>query len=171
MSLASDARDAVRDRPFLHAALRAGVVNYRAAAELLDVGDVDSVAAALRRYADDLPAYETEPRSVTVRLRSGVGLAQDEVPDDTDDVGAEPVVRVGGVELVAGGGGSLTAVLAEGDVDADALHAVLGRLSTANVLVDAAGVADDALVVVVPRREGATALRLVEGALEAVPDC
>jgi hypothetical protein len=55
MNVAERTREAVRRRPFLHDALAAGVVNYAAAAEFLDVdrGD-DAVTAALRRYADDL---------------------------------------------------------------------------------------------------------------------
>jgi hypothetical protein len=55
-------------------------------------------------------------------------------------------------------------------VDAAALSAVVGRLRAENVLVDAAGVSGDTLVVVVPRSDGANALRLVESALEMVPE-
>jgi len=45
MSVAERTRAAVREEPFLHDALRAGVVNYRAAARYLDVGDEDAVRA------------------------------------------------------------------------------------------------------------------------------
>ena len=59
MSLASETRDAVRARPFLYDALRAGVVNYTAAARELDVdGEVDAVATALRRFAEELAEYD-----------------------------------------------------------------------------------------------------------------
>ena len=58
MSLASDTRDAVRRRSFLHAALAAGVVNYTAAARYLDVGEEEAVVAALRRYAEELTAEQ-----------------------------------------------------------------------------------------------------------------
>ena len=57
-----------------------------------------------------------------------------------------------------------------GDVDASALTAVVDRLRAENVLVDAAGVAGDELVVVVPRSDGASALRTVEDALASVSE-
>jgi hypothetical protein len=165
MSLAAETRAAVRARPFLLEALRAGVVNYAAAAESLDVdGDTDSVATALRRFAEDLSDPAVESRAATVRMRSGVGLAGTDVEADADD---ERVLTVGGVELVAADG-PLTAVVASGDVDTNALSSVLGRLHAENILVDAASVADDELAVVVPRRQGANALRHVEAALESV---
>jgi hypothetical protein len=167
MSLAADTRDAVRARPYLLSALRAGVVNYAAAAEALDVeGDTDSIATALRRFADDLPPLSTESRDATVRMRSGVGLAGEDVEAAAED---ERLLTVAGVELVGGGGGGLTALVAEGDVGPRALSGVVDRLDASNVVVDAAGVADDCLVVVVPERQGAEALREVESALEAVP--
>lgn len=166
MSLAAETRDAVRARPSLLYALRAGVVNYTAAAERLDVeGDTDSIATALRRFAEDLPPLETEHRDVTVRMRSGVGLAGEDVVATEED---DRVLTVGDVALVAAQG-ELTALVATGDVDARALAVVCDRLAAENVLVDAAGVADDELVVVVPQRQGATALRHVEATFEAVP--
>ncbi|KAB1188807.1 MULTISPECIES: hypothetical protein [Haloferax] len=158
MSLAADARDAVRERPFLLAALRAGVVNYAAAASFLDLGDDDAVAAALRRFAEDLPELETESRDVTVTMRSGVGL----VGTDIDEADDDPILSVAGVELA--GGGPLTAIIAEGDVDPALLQTVIARLDAESVVVDAAGVAGDALAVVVPRRQGAATLRIVEAA-------
>jgi hypothetical protein len=166
MSLAAETRDAVRARPSLLYALRAGVVNYTAAAERLDVeGDTDSIATALRRFAEDLPPLETEHRDVTVRMRSGVGLAGEDVVATEED---DRVLTVGDVALVAAQG-ELTALVATGDVDTRALAVVCDRLAAENVLVDAAGVADDELVVVVPQRQGATALQHVEATFEAVP--
>ncbi|MFC6988279.1 hypothetical protein ACFQJD_05280 [Haloplanus sp. GCM10025708] len=159
MSLAAEARAAVDARPFLRDALRAGVVNYRAAADFLDVGDADAVAAALRRYREDLPAYDTESRDVRVTMHRGVGVV-----DDASDA----IVAVGGVGVVPDAG-SRTAVVAVGDVDARSLSTALGRLVADGVDVDAAGVAADSLAVVVGRRGGATALRAVENALDAVP--
>jgi hypothetical protein len=61
----------------------------------------------------------------------------------------------------------LTAIVADGDVDARALSAAVDRLAAENVVVDAAGVAGDRLVVVVPRADGANALRFVESAVGA----
>lgn len=168
MSLAAETREAVRQRPFLLAALRAGVVNYTAAAEFLGLdGDAESVATALRRYAEDLPAYATDARDARVRMQSGVGLRSDADAPSTADATA-PLLSVGGTAVVPDGG-SLTAVLATGEVDAAALATVLGRLETADASVEAAGIAEGTLLVVVGRRDGAKALRVVEAALDAVP--
>ncbi len=161
MSLAARTREAVADRPFLVDALRAGVVNYTAVARFLDVeGDVDAVATALRRFADELPPYETAEREARVTMEGGLG----EVADHGD------ALFVVGDTALAPTGGSLQGVLATGDVDAAALAAVLRQLSTAGVTVEAAGTAGDVLLVVVDRRSGADAVRTVEGTLEAVPN-
>lgn len=192
MSLAADTREAVRECPFLLDALRAGVLNYSAAAAWLAAegdldGDADAIATALRRFREDLPAYATDDRAASVTMRSGVGLATDDDRDggadeaDDDETGDDetgddddddtdpdaPLLQVGGAAVVQGG--SHTALLATGDVDAAVLSSVLGRLDAVGVAVAAAGVAGDSLAVVVDRRDGATALRIVEDALEAVP--
>jgi hypothetical protein len=96
-----------------------------------------------------------------VRIRSGLGRVG---PDD-----GEPLLAVAGVGFAPDAeGDGHTALVAVGDVDAAALRAVLGRLATADVGVTAAGVTSEALVVVVEKRAGAGALRLVEAALAAV---
>ncbi|MFB6078455.1 MAG: hypothetical protein ABEJ80_05710 [Halarchaeum sp.] len=159
-TLAEAARDALTEYPFLRDALRAGVVNYAAAARFLglaDGADADAAATALRRHAERLPDYARESRAVRVTMRSGLGRAEDE-----------------GLLAVHGAGfapdaGSLTGVLATGEVDARALAAVLARLDAADVGVEAAGVAGDALLVVVSRRAGPSTVRAVEDALDAVP--
>ena len=164
MSTAEATREAVRDHPFLLQALRAGVVNYTAAAEFLDENaKTDAVATALRRFADELPAFQTRDAGARVRMESGVGLVDNA---DTDD--ADPLLSVGGAAVVPDAG-SLTAVLATGEVDVGALAAVCGRLDAEGIDADAAAVARETLLVVVPRREGVTALRVVEDALEQVP--
>lgn len=161
MSLASRTRQAVRERPFLHAALQADVVNYSAVARFLDLDadDQDAAVAALRRYADDLPAYETTARDAPVSMQSGLGEGD---PSDA-------LLTVGEMALVPDAG-SLTGVLATGDVDAPTLGHVLRRLDTEDVDVEAAGVAGEALLVVVGRRAGADTLRAVEDALTTVPE-
>lgn len=155
MSLAAATRDAVRERPFLYDALRAGVVNYTAAARTLDVeGDTDAVATALRRFADELadgPGQESEAR---VSMRSGLGRVDD----------GAALLAVGDTRL-ADGAGSLTGIVATGDVSPAALGDVLGRLRAADIDAEAAGVGDETLVVVVERRAGPDALRVVEGAV------
>ncbi|WP_459825736.1 DUF7523 family protein [Halorubrum luteum] len=167
MSLAADTREAVRARPFLLAALRAGVVNYSAAAAWLAEdagldGDIEAAATALRRFRDELPAYDTDDRTATVTMQSGVGMADVDTVETTD----APTLTVAGASLVPEGDG--TAVVATGDVDAAALAAVLERLSAVGVTVRAAGVARGALLVVVDRRDGANAVRTVEAALDTV---
>lgn len=155
MSVAAETRAAVRERPFLETALRAGVVNYTAAARFLDVGDDEAVAAALRRYAEELDDYDQPNRRVSVSMKSGVG------PTDADD---NALLSVGGTRFTADGG-DFTAVVAEGEVDAAALVEVLGRLRTADVAVEAAAGTNGTLAVVVGRRDGADAVRAIEGAL------
>ena len=176
MSLAADTREAVRSRPFVLDALRAGVLNHSAAAAWLtdeaDIGgdaDADAIAAALRRFREALPAYATAERAASVSMRSGVGIAENaaERPGHGASDGGDPLLRVGGVAVVPEGRD--TAVVATGDVDAAALGAVLRRLDAVDVDIRAAGVAGDALVVVVGRRDGATAVRTVEDSLAAVP--
>jgi hypothetical protein len=172
MSVAERARAAVRARPSLHDALRAGVVNHAALAAELDVdGDPEAVAAALRRYAATLDAPGREERSTRVTMHSGVGPAgragDASAPAEADEAGggSRPLLVVGGTALRSGG--SLTAVRASGDVDGRALAAVLARLRVEGVDVEAAGVGGDSLLVAVARRDGPDALRLVEGALKS----
>ena len=176
MSLAAETREAVRRRPVLYDGLRAGIVNYTAAAESLDIdGDTEAIATALRRFGDSLSADDADAdggsgageksdRSLTVRMESGI-----------DRVDADALLAVDGVGFggdgdteptpdVADESPSLTAIHATGDVDSELLATVVDRLRIDEIEVHAAGVADDALVVLVPRRSGATALRLVEAA-------
>ena len=163
MTLAADTRRAVRRNPFVFEALRAGVLNYTAAARFLDVGDLDPVAAALRRYADELPAHEHTARDARVTMQSGLGARE------TDEMGSknDALLAVGGRALVPDTG-SLTGVLATGEVDARALAQVLDRLAVEDVEVAAAGVAGDGLVVAVGRRDGPDAVRTIEEALAEV---
>lgn len=174
MSLAAETRRAVDRHPFLRTALRAGVVNYTAAARTLAVdGETDAIATALRRYADELPAYETESRDVRVRMESGIGPLEGGADDaSADGTGAgseadEPLLSVGGTAF-GPCDGDRTAIVAAGEVDTAALADVLARLSLEDISPAAAGVADGTLVVAVDRLEGANALRAVEEALERV---
>lgn len=162
MSLASETRDAVRARPFLYDALAAGVVNYAAAARELDVdGETDAITAALRRFAGELTdpgaGSGSEAGEITVRMNSGLEPAGGE-GEGTDGDG---LLRVGDAGYDAGTG-AFTGVLATGDLDARALERALGALRTHGVDVEAAGVAGGTLLLVVARRDGADAVRLVE---------
>ncbi|WP_276301009.1 DUF7523 family protein [Halorussus lipolyticus] len=166
MSLSEETREEVRRRPFLLTALRAGVVNYTAAARSLAdeiEGDPDSIATALRRFAESLPDYQPESRSARVSMRSGLGVVE------RDDATAEALLTVGDTAL-APGEGSLTAVVVSGEVDGDALVHLLGRLRAAEIEVRTAAFAGDSLVVAVERRDGPDAVRIAEDASEAVPN-
>ena len=116
-------------------------------------GDTDAVATALRRLAEELaddPAHESEAR---VSMRSGLGR-----------VDGDGLLTVGDTRF-GEGAGSLTGIVARGDVSAAALGDVLGRLRAAEIAVEAAGVGDGTLVVVVERSNGPDGLRVVEGAV------
>lgn len=156
MTIAERTRAAVRRDPFLLDALRAGVVNYTAAARYLDVdAGEEAVAAALRRYAEELEPRLAPDVDARVTMKSRLG--------PTDSGGA--LLAVGDAAL-APGEGSLTGVLATGeDVGPRELGAVLARCGAADVPVDAAGAAGGSLVVVVGRRDGPDALRIVEDVL------
>ncbi|WP_135667073.1 DUF7523 family protein [Halorhabdus rudnickae] len=155
MTLAEQAREAVRARPFVHEALRAGVINYSAAARLLSVGEEEPVAAALRRYAVELSERDDRDRSVRVTMQTGVGRVDDP---------ADGLLTVGDATF-SPGRGSLTAVLVEGDVDPWLLTRALARLDAEDVTVEAAGVADESLVVLVERRDGPRTVQLLEDAV------
>ena len=160
-SLAAATRDAVRERPYLLDALRAGVLNYAAAARVLseevdalDGADEDTVTAALRRFRDELDPYERPDGDARVSMRSGIGPADGTEGED------DPLLRVGENDYASGG--SMTAVVATGEVAPAVLAQTIDRLRAADVAVEAAGVAGESLVVVVERRDGPDALRVVE---------
>jgi len=162
MSLAARTREAARRRPWLLAALGAGVVNYTAAARTLDVeGDTEAVATALRRYAENLDPPAPPAGDATVSMRGGV--------ERIGDAGGDGAVLTVGGTAFRDGDGSLTAVTARGTATAPTLSTVLARLAAEEVPVEAAGASGDELTVVVPRRHGADAVRVVEGALSG-PD-
>ena len=164
MSLAAETREAVRNRPVIFEALRAGVVNYTAAAESLDVdGDREAIATALRRFAADLDSDDAtgDERSITVRLHSAIERV------DTDALLAVDGAGLAVSNSASGGSPAIdaddhTAVRVTGDVDAQLLSAVVARLRTAEIPVAAAGSTSEAMVILVPRRAGPTAVQLIE---------
>ena len=170
MSLAAETREAVRRRPVLFDGLRAGIVNYTAAAESLDIdGDTEAIATALRRFGESLSAADADAsqeadRSLTVRMESGIDRVDADALLAVDGAGFGGDADTQPAPDVADESPSLTAIHATGDVDSELLATVVDRLRIDEIEVHAAGVVDDALVVVVPRRSGATALRLVEAA-------
>ncbi|PSP45784.1 hypothetical protein BRC63_00815 [Halobacteriales archaeon QH_10_70_21] len=115
MTVAADAREAVRDHPFLETALRAGVLNYTAAARFLDVGDEEAVAAALRRYADELDDHDPPDRRASVSM-----------PALVDALGRLHTAGVA-VEAAAAVDGTLAVVVGRRD-GADAVRALESAL-------------------------------------------
>lgn len=154
MTLAAKARENAREHPFIYEALEAGVLNYSAAARFLDIGDVETVAAALRRYGEELE-YDPETGELRVQMETGLG-------EKPTDVGLLTVGETGFVP----GEGSLTAILATGDVSVRRFRRVLGRCEAESLGIRAAGLAGDAFLVVVDRRDGPETLRLVESVCE-----
>ena len=158
MSLAEDARSAARSRPFLLEALRAGVVNYAAAARVLGVSDdTEAVAAALRRFAGTLDERDPTERDARITMH-GLETAED-----------DPLLSVSGTGFGVGDG-PYTGIVATGEVDPGALGHALALLDAHGHSTVAAGAAGGAMVLVVERRASAGALRLVEEALGAVPN-
>lgn len=182
MSLAAETRAAVRARPFLLTALRAGIVNYAAAADHLAIeagldGDRDAVAAALRRFDADLPDRVPPDWDATVSMRRGLSLApgdgrsEDRAEREGESDGTagrlnpDPLLRVGPALITTGGDG--TAAIATGDVGPGALATAIGRLDAEGADVRAAGVAGETLVVLVGRRDGPDAVQVLESILSA----
>lgn len=166
MSLAERTRDAIRREPFVHEALRAGVINYSAAARFLDVdGDQEAIATALRRYADELDPIDEEGASrPTVRMRRGVDIIEADANDDgPPDKYNEALLVVG--ERAVVDGGDRTALVVSGGVEPDDLASVLVRLAIAGISVDAAGATGLSITIVVGPGNGANALRIVEDEL------
>ncbi len=169
MSLAAETRQAVRNRPVLFEALRAGVINYTAAADSLEVdGDREAIATALRRFAADLDEMPspTEERSITVRLHSSLEQVDAEVLLAVEGSGitlAAPASE-GSVSIEIDGQAALRA---SGDVDARLLAVVLERLRIAEIAVAAAGLAGETMVVVVDRRDGPRAVQLIEAVADS----
>ncbi|NLV12249.1 DUF7523 family protein [Haloarcula argentinensis] len=160
MSLAAATRDAVRERPFLYDALRAGVVNYTAAARTLDIaGEEEAIATALRRFAEELSADPPHDSDARVSMQSGLGRVE------SSDAESAIVLEVADTAF-AEDAGSLTGIVATGDLAPAALAEVLGRLRATHISVDAAAVTGEALVVVVSRRAGPDALRVVEATVQ-----
>lgn len=171
MSVARRTREAVRERPFLRDALAAGIVNYAAAAERLELdAGPEAVATALRRYADEL-AEQSSPESASVRLKRGftpvkTARAGDGSEPEGDDRPENGLLTIGETSYRSDSG-DRAAIVARGDgVVPTALERVLGRLRAEEVSVSAAAVGDGTLVVIVSSRDSASALRVTEAVFE-----
>ncbi|MEZ3116921.1 hypothetical protein RYH80_13480 [Halobaculum sp. MBLA0147] len=152
----------------------------RYAEELSPPGDAGEARARLHRDLVVVGADESGDTTAASEGNDGspddttVSEGNDGSLDDTtvaSDDTPEPLLVVGGRRLVDAAAtgqrrGDLAAVLATGDVAPSAVERVVGRLRTADIDLVAAAVTTDALLVAVPRRAGADALRVVEGVFE-----
>lgn len=152
MSIAAATRNAVDREPFLRLAIRAGVVNYSAAARYLDVGDPDAVAAALRRLAEELPPVERTDPACRIRVRRGARIVEHE-----DDA----VLRVGEMG-VAVDDGELAVLIVVGELTAAIVGSMLYSLAATDIDVPAAGWAGEQLVIACPSNDAVAALRTIE---------
>lgn len=156
MSTAERTREALRQHPFLVLALRADILNYRATARFLDIGDPDAVAAALRRYRQELDEFTPGELDLRIRVRRNV---------DLEELAADGMAP--GVDAPADD--SYSAITAAGEpTPAFVATAVLG-LATAGIRVTAQGATAEQAVFVVPNDDAAAALRTVEAIAAACP--
>lgn len=153
MSTAEEARAGARSHPFLLEALRAGVLNYSAAARFLGLDDESAGAVALRRLADELPPFERAAVADRIRVERGMGRVEDP---------GTAMLTVGETHI-GRQAGDLTAVIAEGPFNARPAATSVGRLAAAGVHPVAAGWVEDRLIVVVKRAAVARAIRCLEG--------
>ena len=147
-SIAARTRRAVDRTPFVRQALRAGVLNYTAAARRLDVdAEPDAVASALRRYEADLPPLGNADRTVQVRM--------DGTPDET-------LLSVTGQDAKIDGH---TALLLTGELDPGTFGRAVAALQAASLAVTGAGYVENQAVILVPGADGSAALRIVESVI------
>ena len=147
-SIAARTRRAVDRAPFLREALRAGILNYTAAARRLEVDAApDAVASALRRYEADLPPLEDADRTVRVRM---------------DGDPSASILSVAGED---GMGEGQTALLLSGDLDPGTFGRAVVALQSASVSVTGVGYVADQGVILVSDADGSAALRVVESVL------
>jgi len=147
-SIAARTRRAVDRTPSVRQALRAGVLNYTAAARRLDLdADPDAVASALRRYEADLPPLEASERTVRVRM--------DGRPD-------ESLLSVAGED---GETADQTALLLTGALGPGPFGRAVAALAAASLVVTGAGYVEEQAVILVPDADGSAALQVVESVL------
>ena len=155
MSIAERTRGEARKYPFLVEALRARILNYTAAARFLDIGDIDAVAAALRRFADEVSTHEPVPGDVRLRMITGIGPTTDR----------ENELLAIGDRVFAPESGDLTAIVADGHISMRAVTHILWQITEYQISVYACAFDEDRLIVTTDRNEGPAVLRIVEETL------
>lgn len=143
MSTAAAARRAIRAHPFLLAALRAGVLNYSAAARFLELDDVEAGAAALRRLGNE--ETEVGPREPELRIR----IERDVPAALADSLESDQA--------------DLRAIVATGSIASMTVARIVARFDDADVDLLGMTWTPDRLTIAVASSSTATALRCVEG--------
>lgn len=151
MSLASQTRETVKNHPCIHEALRAGVINYSAAARFLPIaGDTEAIASALRRYEEQLASPTTQSRDVSISMHSSYPSEQagfsEENPSDIDTE-------------------TVTWLCVSGNISPAFVGSLLLGCKSHEIPIHAVSANEGTAVICVPRSTGAAALRCIENVL------
>jgi|TARA_Y100000817_G_scaffold307468_1_gene293978 hypothetical protein len=139
MSLAAITRREVRKTPYLYDAIRAGIVNYSAAARMLDLeGQDTAVSVSLQRLNKELPPLEM------ARIDANITISSDEINQQVK-------------------------IVVEGPVDAKILSHFILVCHMNEIQIIEASISMGEIQIVVEWKEGPNALRIIERALESIP--
>ena len=138
MSLAAITRRAVRKTPYLYDALRAGIVNYSAAARMLNLEGQDAaISVSLQRLSKELPPLEV------ASIDANITISSDETKQRAK-------------------------IVIEGPVDAKALSHLILVCHMNEIRIIEASVVMGEIDIVVEWKDGPNSLRLIERALESI---
>ncbi len=144
MSLASRTRETVKKYPCIHEALRAGVINYSAAARYLPIsGDTEAIASALRRYGEQLDNQTDQYFDLSITMHTSYPLQLTDLP---------PTIEKD----------SVTWLCVSGDITPIVVGSLLLGCKSHEIPVHAVSANERTAVICVPRTSGATALRCIE---------
>lgn len=152
MTVAATTREAIRDWPFLELALRAGIVNFTAAARFLDCGETDAVAVALRRYAEEIGEIEHPEPTARVSMQSNIEQTSSQ---------ENAILTIASTNFSINDG-SLTAIIGEGNIGSSDLEWLLGKMRIESIEVVAAAAGPESAVIIVPRSSAPNTLRIIE---------
>ena len=139
MSLAASTRRKVKNSPYLYDALRAGIVNYSAAARMLDLeGEDTAISVSLQRLSKDLSPLEISS------VDANITISSDEIKQRMK-------------------------ILIEGDVDAKILSHLILVCHMNDIHVREASIGNGKINIMVGWKDGPNSLRLIEMALLSVP--
>ncbi len=133
------------------------MVNYRAVARAIDVsGDVDAVATAIRRYAEELAPVAEDSDPPTIRIERPVRITT--APDATG------LLSVGDTTVQSGTDGAAAALLVSRGhaYPPRQLAADILALETNDLTPQAVGLGQTTAVIVVAQTDGPDAIRVLE---------